>query len=273
VSRDFDDAVSEISRVSSLGTGEIVLTGVQLGSYECDGVTLAGLVRRVSLIPGVKRLRLGSIEPFSVTEELLRAAGESEVFCPHMHIPLQSGDDGVLRAMRRGYDSSGFARVVEMTRKFLGEDAHISTDLIVGFPGESASAFENSLSLLESLSIGKVHVFPYSPRAGSESSSMERVPGAALRERTERALESADKLLSDYASRMVGKRDSMLAENADWGVLSGWSRHYLRVYARNKDTGKGVMGNEFIVIPKISIGSILLCEGVEREDIIVYRDE
>jgi threonylcarbamoyladenosine tRNA methylthiotransferase MtaB len=273
VSRDFDDAISEVSRVSGRGAGEIVLTGVQLGSYGHKGLTLAGLIRRISLIPGVRRLRLGSIEPFSVTEELLRAAGDSEVFCPHLHIPLQSGDDGVLRAMGRGYDSSDFARVAEMARKYLGGDVHISTDLIVGFPGESEAAFENSLSLLESLSIGKVHVFPYSPRAGTHSASMGRLPGAAIKQRAERANAVAEKLLSNYASEMVGKRDSMLAENVDGGIASGWSRHYLRVYARNRDTKNDLKGNEFIVSPKISIGSILLCEGVGREDIIIYRDE
>jgi threonylcarbamoyladenosine tRNA methylthiotransferase MtaB len=273
VSRDFDDAISEISRVCESGAGEIVLTGVQLGGYEHNGLTLAGLIRRISLMPGVRRLRLGSIEPFSVTEELLRAARDSEIFCPHLHIPLQSGDDGVLRAMRRGYGSSDFARVAEMTRKYLGGDVHISTDLIVGFPGESEAAFENSLGLLESLSVGKVHVFPYSPRAGTHSASMERLPGAVIKRRAERANAVAGKLLSGYASKMVGKRDSMLAESVYRGVLSGWSRHYLRVYARNRDTGNDLKGNEFIVSPKISIGSILLCEGVEQEDIIIYRDE
>jgi threonylcarbamoyladenosine tRNA methylthiotransferase MtaB len=273
VSRDSGDAISEISRVSERGAGEIVLTGVQLGSYEHNGLTLAGLISKVSLIPGVRRLRLGSVEPFSVTEELLRAAGDSEAFCPHLHIPLQSGDDGVLRAMRRGYGASDFARVAEMARKYLGGDVHLSTDLIVGFPGEGEAAFENSLSLLESLSVGKVHVFPYSPRAGTHSASMGRLPGAAVKERVERANAVAGKLLSNYASSMVGKRDSILAENIGRGILSGWSRHYLRVYERNRDTKNDLIGNEFIVNPKISIGSILLCEGVDQEDIIVYRDE
>jgi threonylcarbamoyladenosine tRNA methylthiotransferase MtaB len=273
ISRNVDESVFEVARIAADGTKEIVLTGIQLGSYDCNGVSLAGLVERVSRVPGVKRLRLGSLEPFSVTEELLRAARDSDVFCPHLHIPLQSGDDGVLRSMRRGYDASGFADVVLMTRRYLGEDVHISTDLIVGFPGESDEAFANSLRLLESLSIGKVHVFPYSPRKGAPSASMKRLPGAVVYERMERALELSGDLLSQYASKMVGKNDSVLVENVDGDIASGWSGHYLRVYFRVSNTGNDLKGNAFIVSPKISIGSILLCEGVEREEIIIYKDE
>jgi threonylcarbamoyladenosine tRNA methylthiotransferase MtaB len=273
VSRDPADAVGEIARVAGGGAREIVLTGIQLGSYGCDGVSLAGLIAEASCVPGLRRLRLGSLEPFSVTEELLAALRDSAVFCRHIHLPLQSGDDGVLRAMRRGYGAGEFADIVAMTRKYLGDDVHISTDLIVGFPGESETAFANSICLIESLSLGKVHVFPYSPREGTESAGMERLPVPVVKERTARALASADGLLSAYASKMAGRTDSVLVENVDRGIASGWSTHYLRIYMRAKDTENNLKGNEFIVSPKISIGSILLCEGVEREEIIIYTDD
>ena len=273
VSRDMNDAAAEAARIAAGGAVEIILTGVQLGGYESRGATLAELVAKVSRVPGLKRLRLGSLEPFSVTEELLAAMRDSETFCPHLHLPLQSGDDDVLTAMRRGYSASDFANAVAMARKYLGGDAHISTDLIVGFPGESEAAFERSMRLLESLALGKVHVFPYSPREGTDSAAMKRPPSSVVRERTGRALNLADKLLSEYAARMAGVTDSVLVENAEDGTASGWSRHYLRVYLRLRDTKKNLRGNEFIVCPKISIGSILLCEGVDREKIFFNSDE
>jgi threonylcarbamoyladenosine tRNA methylthiotransferase MtaB len=271
VSRDPDDLVAEISSAVRNGTKEVILTGIQLGGYDGGGVSLAGLIRRVSKIEGLKRLRLGSLEPFSVTDELLEAAAESEIFCRHLHLPLQSGDDEILRSMRRGYDAAGFARIVDYARKFLGGGAHISTDLIVGFPGETGAAFERSLALLENLSLGKVHVFPFSARGGTDAASFGgAVPGGAVRERVGRALALSDDLLSAYAASRAGIEDSILVENEDGGIVSGWSRNYVRVYAPG---GGGLKGNELGVVPKISVGSILLCDGVKREDVVLYPDE
>jgi len=273
VSRDIDDAVAEAARIAANGAGEIILTGVQLGGYESGGAALADLVAEISRVPGLKRLRLGSLEPFSLTEKLLAVMRDSEVFCPHIHLPLQSGDDGVLRAMRRGYGASDFASAVAMTRKFLGDFAHISTDLIVGFPGESEAAFEHSMSLLRLLALGKVHVFPYSPREGTDSAAMARLPSPVVKERTGRALALAETLLSEYAARMAGRADSVLVESVENGIASGWSRHYLRIYLPAQGTKKNLIGKEIFVCPKTSIGSILLCEGVDREKIIFYADE
>ena len=273
VSRDMYDAVAEAARIAASGAGEIILTGVQLGGYQSGGAELADLVAEISRVPGLKRLRLGSLEPFSLTEKLLAAMRDSEAFCPHIHLPLQSGDDEILGAMRRGYSASDFANTVAMTRKYLGDDAHISTDLLVGFPGESEAAFERSMSLLRRLALGKVHVFPYSPREGTDSAVMKQLPSPIVKERTGRALALAEKLLSEYAARMVGRADSVLVENVANGAASGWSRHYLRVYLRAEGREKNLIGNEFFVCPKTSIGSILLCEGVDREKIIFYADE
>jgi threonylcarbamoyladenosine tRNA methylthiotransferase MtaB len=274
VSRDPNEVAEEISQIVENGTQEIIITGIQLGSYEWGEVTLAGLIKKVSAINGLRRLRLGSLEPFGVTEELLRAARDSEIFCRHLHLPLQSGDDGVLASMRRGYTTLEFARVVEMARTYLGDETHISTDIIVGFHGESEDAFANSLALLEALSIGKVHVFPYSVRLGTEASLMAgEIPRSVVKERMARAIEVAGVLLEKYASGRVGCRDSMLVENVDDGVASGWVTHYLRAYSRVHGTGNGLKGNELVVSPKNSISSILLCDDVESHKIVVYPDE
>jgi threonylcarbamoyladenosine tRNA methylthiotransferase MtaB len=269
VSRDARGVLDEISRVAANGAKEVILTGVQLGGYQSGEVSLARLVDEISRVQGLSRLRLGSLEPFAVTDDLLRAARDSEIFCPHLHIPIQSGDDDVLRAMRRGYGVSDFERVVGLARVYLGDDAHISTDLIVGFPGETDKMFENSMRVVERLRFGKIHVFPYSPRAGTAASQLERLPAGTVKERTARALSLSERLAAEYASRFVARDCAVLAENADDGVASGWSEHYLRVYFRVPGGEKYAGENEITLIPKISVGSILLCEGVEPEKIAI----
>ncbi|MDR3165665.1 MAG: tRNA (N(6)-L-threonylcarbamoyladenosine(37)-C(2))-methylthiotransferase MtaB [Synergistaceae bacterium] len=273
VSRDAREVLDEIGRVVANGAKEVILTGVQLGGYQSGEVSLARLVGEISCVGGLRRLRMGSLEPFAVTGDLLRACRGSEIFCPHLHIPIQSGDDETLRAMRRGYGVSDFERVVELARACLGDDAHISTDLIVGFPGETEKMFENSLKAVERLRFGKVHVFPYSPRAGTASSQLENLPAGTVKKRTARALDLSDHLAAEYASRFVARNCGVLAENVDGDVASGWSEHYLRMYFRVSGVEKCVIGNVITVKPKISIGSILLGEEIQAGEIAMYKDE
>jgi threonylcarbamoyladenosine tRNA methylthiotransferase MtaB len=266
-SRDAREALDEINRVVANGAKEVILTGVQLGGYQSGEISLARLVDGISRVGGLRRLRLGSLEPFAVTDDLLRAARDSEIFCPHLHLPIQSGDDETLRAMRRGYRVSDFERVVELARTRLGESAHISTDLIVGFPGETEEMFENSMKAVERLMFGKVHVFPYSPRAGTAAARLECLPAATVKRRTARAIELSERLAAEYASRFVARDCAVLAENERGGVASGWSGHYLRVYFKVSGSEKNVRGQEITLRPKISVGSILLGEGVAPEEI------
>ncbi|MDR3255251.1 MAG: MiaB/RimO family radical SAM methylthiotransferase [Synergistaceae bacterium] len=265
------DVREEVSRVIASGCVEVLLTGIHLGGYEFGGTNLAGLIDLVSSIPGLARLRLGSIEPFAVGGDLLRAMKESPVFCRHLHIPLQSGDDSVLRMMRRGYDSADFSRIVGSVRRTLGDDVHLSTDLIAGFPGETDEAFGRSLGLLESAGFGRVHVFPFSPRAGTDAASMERRPGQqAVRERVSRAVALSERLLSGYASRWIGRSDTALVEKSERGLASGWTTHYIRVYVK---AGKNFVGREILINPKSEIRGILLTEGIEPLDIVDFSHE
>jgi threonylcarbamoyladenosine tRNA methylthiotransferase MtaB len=273
VSRDSRDVLDEIGRVVANGAKEVILTGVQLGGYQSGEVSLARLVGEISRTDGLRRLRLGSLEPFAVTDELLRACRDSEIFCHHLHIPIQSGDDDVLRAMRRGYGVSDFERVVGLARTYLGDRAHISTDLLVGFPWETDQMFENSLKTAKRLKFGKIHVFPYSLRAGTSASRLECLPADTVKGRTARALALSARLIAAYASRFVGKDCAVLAENTGEGLACGWNEHYLRVYFRVPDGVKCARGNEFTLKPKISVGSILLGEGVEPEDVAAYLAE
>ncbi|HPP38091.1 MAG TPA: MiaB/RimO family radical SAM methylthiotransferase, partial [Thermosynergistes sp.] len=205
VSRGLDDVESEARRLVEGGCRELILTGVNLGLYGSDiSSSLGELVRRLGCIGGLSRLRFGSIEPFAVNEELLRALAETPKFCPHLHIPLQSGDDGVLARMERGYTSADFAKMTERVRAILGEDVHLSTDLLVGFPGEDEAAFGRSLKLLSSLGFGRLHVFPYSPRPGTKACGIAKKVGRKVaHERVREAIVLGKALLDRYASRWL----------------------------------------------------------------------
>lgn len=227
VSRPLDDAVDEARRITESGCPEIVLTGIHLGLYE----NLPELVRRIGFLPKLRRLRFGSIEPFAVDGALLSALAETPAFCEHLHMPLQSGDAGVLADMRRGYTPGEFAAIAERARAALGESLHISTDLMTGFPTESRAAFKNSLDFIKSIGFGKIHVFPYSPRAGTSAAAMPPVPETELKERTAEALEAAAELHEKFCSRWLGREITVLTEEIKNGAVRGLTRNYIRAEA------------------------------------------
>jgi threonylcarbamoyladenosine tRNA methylthiotransferase MtaB len=202
---------------------------------------LAELVRRISDIPGLIRLRLGSLEPFALEPDdgLLDALASSSVFCPHLHLPLQSGDDQVLARMRRGYTADAFARVCDRAREKLGGDLHISSDILVAFPGESEEAFQRTLVLMERVGLGRTHVFPYSPRRGTLAAEFpDRVSPQAAAERTAAAMALGEELLTGYASRFVGRDLSVLVESAgDQGVLTGYTRNFISASVQSGGPG------------------------------------
>jgi threonylcarbamoyladenosine tRNA methylthiotransferase MtaB len=245
-SRPLEEALNEARRVVEAGCGEIVLTGIHLGVYGRDrgsspdkGSSLAELVRRVSDIPGLARLRLGSLEPFALDDDLLDALASSPVFCPHLHLPLQSGDDQVLSRMRRGYTADAFARVCDRARGKLGDDLHISSDVLVAFPGESEKAFRGTLALMERVRLGRVHVFSYSPRRGTLAAGFpDRVPPRTAVERMKAAVAAGEELLTRYASRFVGRDLSVLVESGgdEGGGFTGYTRNFV-------STGVRHMGN------------------------------
>jgi threonylcarbamoyladenosine tRNA methylthiotransferase MtaB len=238
VSRPLGETLAEARRVVEAGCREIVLTGIHLGAYGHGGASLGDLVRRLSEIPGLARLRLGSLEPFALDEDLLDALGSSPVFCPHLHLPAQSGDDAVLERMGRGYTADGFVRVCDLARKKLGGELHVSTDVLAAFPGESEEAFHNTLALLERAGVGRVHVFPYSPREGTAAARFPgRVPPRAASERVEAATALGARLLNRYASRFVGRRVSVLAETVE-PSLTGYSPHFVAVSASPAGEGE-----------------------------------
>jgi threonylcarbamoyladenosine tRNA methylthiotransferase MtaB len=247
VERDPLDVLQEVERIALSGCREVVFTGINLGVYgRNSGMPLGELVKRSGDIEGIARIRFGSLEPFAVTETLLGDLSATAQFCPHFHLPLQSGDPDILRLMRRGYTPEDFLAHVEMARSFFGEDLHISTDIIVGFPGESEDAFDRTLSLLVSAGTGRLHVFPFSSRDGTVAASIPgRLKGPEIRSRVERSIALGKDLLDSYSGKWIGKRVDLLVEGRTGGMMEGFSSHYVRVECPG-DSEPGMIRSVFV---------------------------
>ena len=212
--------LDEIRRRVDQGHREVVLTGVNLGCFRDReaGYDLPRLVREAGEVPGLQRLRLSSIELNHLTPALLAALRETPVVSPHLHVPLQSGDDGVLRAMARRYDAGQYLARVEPL-----EDFNVTSDVIVGFPSEDESAFRRTLDLLRRARITKVHVFPYSPRPGTVTAVADTVPATVKRERSARLREaSRDACLARWRSKL-GREDVVLVDRPGRGYGDDYS--------------------------------------------------
>jgi threonylcarbamoyladenosine tRNA methylthiotransferase MtaB len=236
-----DAAVARARDSLDAGCGEIVLSGIDVGAYrDGDGADLAALVRRLVALPRLARLRLSSIEPAHLTADLLQALAHPLV-ARHLHVPLQSADDGVLAAMRRPYTWGQYRAAVAAARRRLPGLA-LSTDLIVGFPGEDDDAFARSLAAL-TLDGGlfeRVHVFPYSRRSGTEAAALESLPVAVVKARARLARAAAAAALRAAAAAALGAPARVLVEEERDGVWRGYSSTYVRYYLRG-DAVRGRM--------------------------------
>ncbi|MBA2742075.1 MAG: MiaB/RimO family radical SAM methylthiotransferase [Actinobacteria bacterium] len=219
-SRRAEMILAEVRRRTAQGHREIVLTGVNLGCFRDReaGYTLPRLIREVGAIPGVERLRLSSIEVNHVTGELVSALEETETVSAHLHVPLQSGDDRLLGAMRRRYRVEQYlARVAPLVR------FNLTTDVIVGFPGEDDAAFERTLEVVRAAGITKVHVFPYSPRPGTATAADDTVPEAVKRERSARLRSLSDELCRKRWQSRVGTIDRVLVDRPGRGYADDYT--------------------------------------------------
>lgn len=213
-SRRADAVLAEIRRRVSQGHPEIVLTGVNLGCFrdrEAD-YTLARLVREAGAIPGVERLRLSSIEVNHLTDALVAALRETASVSAHLHVPLQSGDDEVLRAMGRRYSAARFCAKLQPLSDF-----NLSSDVIVGFPGEDEQAFERTLQVVTQAGVTKVHVFPYSPRPGTVTAAADTVPTQVKKERSARLRALSGELCRTRWETKLGTTDRVLVDRPGRG--------------------------------------------------------
>jgi threonylcarbamoyladenosine tRNA methylthiotransferase MtaB len=236
----------EVAHRVGQGHREIVLTGINLGCYRDReaGYGLPQLVREVGAVPGVERLRLSSIEVNHLNDALVAAMRETPTVSPHLHVPLQSGDDGVLNEMGRRYDVATYLRRVEKAAGF-----NLTTDVIVGFPSEDDAAFERTLRAVEEAGVTKVHVFPYSPRPGTRTADDDRIPAAVKKERSARLRSlSADACRRRWAAKL-GSEETVLVDRPGRGYGDDYSPWLVNapqgafVRARAHDvTEEGIVG-------------------------------
>ncbi len=232
-SRHLDDALAEAQRLAESGFRELVLTGVHLGSYGVDlpgNIALSDLISRISPLQGIERIRISSIEPTEITPDLVETIMQHKKVCRHLHIPLQSGDDQILRRMNRKYDSGEFLYLMHWLRAQIPEIA-LTTDIMVGFPGETEEHFANSVRLIEKIGFSRLHIFKYSPRKGTPAAKFpDQVPPSIKEERARHLAQLGDELAASYRERFFGKTVGVLfEEKAGRGKLAGLTEHYIRV--------------------------------------------
>ncbi len=229
VSRPEEEIVAEIKARVEEGYKEVVLTGTRLGSYRHDG-GLVELIRRILKETNAQRLRLSSLEPEDITPELLKL-WEDRRLCPHIHMPLQSGSESVLRRMKRAYSVADYERAASLAREAIPNLA-LTSDIMVAFPGESDDEFEESYRFCERMGFAAMHVFPYSARPGTRAAQLPgSVPDSARSRRTQLMLDLGRRCSAQFRERFLGQHKNVLWEGNRGGVWSGLSENYIRVFA------------------------------------------
>lgn len=258
-SRPFDEVLAEAAAVFARGYREIVLTGVNVACYRSGGRSLRDLAAAILALPerAGGRLRLASIEPATAERELLELAAAESGLCRFFHFPLQSGDDRILRAMRRHYTAAEYEAVVERALELM-PDACIGADVITGFPGEDDAAFENTRRLLERHPFGNLHVFPYSERPGTPAATMPgAVPVAVRRERARELVRLADEKRAAFAARFIGREVEVLIERVrPDGTGVGWTGEYVETHIAG--CAPEDVNTLRRVVPNVASGSTLL---------------
>jgi threonylcarbamoyladenosine tRNA methylthiotransferase MtaB len=236
-----ETVIDQIEKLAKAGYREVVLTGIHLGAYGHDlspALNLSDAMRRIVDSKPIDRIRLSSIEPFEFTQSILEHAINSEIFCRHFHIPLQSGDAAILKKMGRPYTPQFFADLIHKIHQFL-PDAAIGADVLIGFPGEDHTAFENTYHLLESLPISYLHVFPFSPRPGTKAAGLAgMVDQQIVKNRCEQMRALGQKKREEFYRKFIGQELAFLIESKkdpSTNLLKGISSNYLPVLIEGGD--------------------------------------
>lgn len=255
---------AEAEKLAQGGCREVVLTGIHLSSYGVDmeGADLLSLIRMVQEIPGIRRIRLGSLEPRIITEEFAKALGEADKLCPHFHLSLQSGCDGVLKRMNRRYTTAEYEKACELLRSVF-DDPALTTDVIVGFPGETDEEFCETEAFLKKIAFFQTHIFKYSRRKGTKAADMAgQLREAVKAERSRRLLELNEIFERQYLERQTGRQTEILVEEfveiSGISYQTGHTREYCRaVFVSDTDlTGQIV----YAVGEKVLENGLLLCK-------------
>ena len=236
-------AVAQTAQLRQEGYRELILTGIEISSWGHDlknGETLIDLLEAVSAAAGDMRLRLGSLEPRTITEDFCRRASKLPNLCPHFHLSLQSGCDDTLRRMNRKYDTARFYESVTLLRAYFDRPA-VTTDLICGFPGETEEEFAATLVFIEKCGFAAMHIFPYSIRPGTRAAAMEQVSAAVKEQRAARAAQMAESMRQAYLRGCVGQIYPVLFEQEKDGYYTGHAPNYCEVGVRAEDLHNKVL--------------------------------
>ena len=233
-SRNIRDIVLEAKRLADNGFKEIVLTGIHVASYgkdlENDDIGLIDVIEDIGQIDKIKRIRLSSLEPRIVNKQFLDRLSKVEQFCDHFHLSLQSGSDSILQSMNRKYDTDLYEKTINLIREYY-PNAAITTDIIVGFPGETDEDFEKTLNFVDKIQFSKIHVFKYSNRKGTVASKMKnQVSGVVKKERSKLLIEKSKYYTDKFLDNMLNQPIKVLFESKnDDGYIKGYTTNYIRV--------------------------------------------
>ncbi|TJX14733.1 tRNA (N(6)-L-threonylcarbamoyladenosine(37)-C(2))-methylthiotransferase MtaB [Tissierella creatinini] len=246
-SRDYDEIVDEVVKISNAGYKEVVLTGIHIASYGKDNkMPLINLLKGIGQVEGIKRIRLGSLEPTLIDEDFMIGLKEIDKVCDHFHLSLQSGSDTVLKRMNRKYTTGIYKEKVDLIRKYM-PDAGITTDIIVGFPGESDEEFKETCDFVKDIGFSRIHVFKYSPRKGTPAASMEnQIDGNIKNARSEKLIDLGEIVAENFRNKFINKNLVVLFEEENKKIsnaFEGYTTNYLRVRILGKKSPIGEVKN------------------------------
>ena len=233
-SRSIENILEEGRQIAGQGYKEIVITGINVSSYgrELEGVTLIDVLKGLNKIEGIERIRLGSLEPMLLDEEFIMGLEDIDKLCDHFHLSLQSGSDEVLKKMNRKYDTKTYKTIIDNIRKVFPQ-ASLTTDIMVGFPGESHENFRESYEFIDQIGFSKLHVFKYSKRQGTPASKMDnQIPESIKEERSKEIIQLSEKLEKRYYKQFLGKKMTVLIEQSskeDYNIYQGHTTNYILV--------------------------------------------
>ncbi|MGL5676868.1 MAG: tRNA (N(6)-L-threonylcarbamoyladenosine(37)-C(2))-methylthiotransferase MtaB [Cellulosilyticaceae bacterium] len=230
-SRKLENVIEEAKRLGDAGFKEIVLTGIHVASYgkDLEDTNLIDAIKEIHKIETIERIRIGSIEPVVVTDEFVGALKELPKLCRHFHLSLQSGCDTVLKRMNRKYTTEAYKASVREIRS-IWPDVAITTDIIVGFPGETDEEFEETVNFVKEIGFAQVHIFPFSPREGTVAAKMQDQVDAGIKEKRAKALKQVTEDSADaFKKQHIGATVDVLVEKVEAGIAHGYTSNYLKV--------------------------------------------
>lgn len=247
-SRKPENIINEVKKISQNGFKEIILSGIHVASYgkDLNGPGLVDIMEMIAGVDEIERIRLGSVDPTFFTRDTIERLSKIDKLCPHFHLSLQSGSDSTLKRMNRHYTTIEYKNAVENLRENF-DDVSITTDIIVGFPGETDEEFNETYNFLSDIKLSKMHIFKYSPRKGTKAASYSNQVSPDIKEKRSKLLiELDEKQEKDFACKFIGKTMDVLFEENDGDTYSGYTRNYIRVKCKSKKDLTGQILNVII---------------------------